>query len=97
MAIWFNNTKARKYLLENKMVYTFRPKSKRVGEIRKLGKETLMYNGFGSKGIVYVDFIKIINDMNELEPYVNMSGFKSIQEWYKEASGNSRYLYLVRF
>jgi len=86
--MWFNIQEARDYLLRNGFVYTLRPKPYRGRSKRKHGKDILMYNGFGKKGEVYFEFIKTIDDPNELEPIVQFSGFKSLDEWLKNAKGN---------
>lgn len=89
MVIWFNVDEARKYLLETGFVYTLRPKKRREGI------EVLSYDGFGKKGMVTVKLIKEIKDIKELSGYVDQSGFKTVEEWLKEAD-KSRFLYEVR-
>lgn len=88
MVIWFNVEKARKFLLENGIVYTLRPK------LRREGKEPLFYGGFGKKGEVLVDFVGEVLDDADLKGYVDKSGFETIEEWRAKAS-ESRYLYRV--
>ena len=88
MVMWFNVEEARNFLLKNLSVYTLRPKTRREG------KEVLSYGGFGKKGVVYVVFVKEINDDSELEEFVTESGFNSVEEWLEKA-GESRYLYYV--
>jgi hypothetical protein len=80
--------KARNYLLRNGYVYTLRPKKRREG------KEVLSYGGFGKKGEVNVKFVKEILDWNELNRYVDKSGFRTVDEWVRKAKG-SRFLYHV--
>jgi hypothetical protein len=89
MVIWFNNEKARKYLLENGDVYTLRPKKRREG------LDVLSYTNFGKKGIVEIKFLGKIEDYCELQDFVEFSGFESIKEW-KRAAGDSRFLYYVK-
>ena len=88
MVIWFNNNIARQFLLNNTFVYTLRPKKRREG------KEPLFWHKFMKRGNVFVKFMKEINNANELIPFVNMSGFNNINDWYKEAK-NSKFLYFV--
>jgi len=88
MTIWFNVKEAREQLLRRGLVYTLRPKRRREG------REVLCYDGLGKKGVVYVEFVKEIDDDGELEEYVDFSGFKSVKEWRAKAK-NSRYLYKV--
>lgn len=89
MVIWFNNEKARLFLLSNRYVFTLRPKE------RKEGVEPLFWDEFKKKGEVSVDFVKYIINSEDLNKYVNGSGFSSIKHWLKEANGN-RFLYYVR-
>jgi len=88
MVIWFNVKETREYLLKNGRVYTLRPK------IRREGKEILSYNGFGKKGLVYVSFVKEIENLRELEEFVEDSGFESVAKWIEKAK-ESRFLYYV--
>lgn len=90
MVIWFNVKEAREYLLSVGRVYTLRPKRRKREECR----EMLSYDGFGKKGVVYVSFVKEIEDDRELEMFVKDSGFKSVEEWRKKAK-DSRFLYYV--
>jgi hypothetical protein len=88
MVMWFNVPEAREYLLQYGEVYTLRPKKRREG------KEVLSYGGFGKKGEVNVKFVKEILDWNELNRYVDKSGFRTVDEWVRKAKGN-RFLYHV--
>jgi reverse gyrase len=88
MVIWFNVKKAREFLLKNGHVYTLRPKKRREGV------EVLSYEGFGKKGVVYVSFVRAIENDEELKEFIGESGFESVKEWRKEA-GESRFLYYV--
>lgn len=90
MVIWFNVKEAREYLLSVGRVYTLRPKRRKREEC----KEVLSYDGFGKKGMVWVSFVKEIEDDRELEEFVEDSGFRSVEEWRKEAK-DSRFLYYV--
>lgn len=90
MVIWFNVREAREYLLSVGRVYTLRPKGRKREECR----EVLSYGGFGKKGMVYVSFVKEIEDDRELEMFVEDSGFESVEEWRKKAKDN-RFLYYV--
>jgi len=89
MVVWFNNPKARAYLLEHGHVYTLRPK-KRVCWIR----DALMWKERRKRAMVEVCFIREINSDFELVNYVSQSGFQTVPEWRK-AAGNSKYLYYV--
>ncbi len=90
MVIWFNNDKARAYLLKNKFVYTLRPK------MRKVGREPLFWKEFKKKGMVEVFFIGSIDFMHEIDLnlFADYSGFSSLEEWKKEAK-DSKFLYKV--
>jgi hypothetical protein len=88
MVMWFNVSESREYLLKHGQVYTLRPKKRREG------KEILSYGGFGKKGEVNVKFVKEILDWNELNRYVDKSGFRTVDEWVRKAKGN-RFLYHV--
>jgi hypothetical protein len=88
LVIWFNVPEAREYLLKHGEVYTLRRKERREG------KEVLMYGGFGKKGEVNVKFVREILDWNELNRYVDKSGFRTVDEWIRKAKG-SRFLYHV--
>lgn len=92
MVIWFNVEKAREFLLKNGFVFTLRPKRRREG------REMLSYGGFGKKGMVNVKFVDwfIGEDRLEenLEQYVEFTGFDNVKEWLEEAK-DSRILYKV--
>ena len=89
MPIWFNITQARKHLLKHGLVYTLRPKQRRVG------KDILCYEGVGKKGNVTISFAgHIINDIVLLK-YVENSGFNSVMAW-RLAAKDSKFLYKVK-
>ena len=92
--MWFNVEEARSFLLRNGFVYTLRPKPYRLRSKRKRGVDVLMYGGFGVKGKVYFEFIKVVRDVEELKPFVKYSGFESLEEWLRRA-GKNRCLYKV--
>ena len=92
MVIFFNNPKARNYLLQHRKVYTLRPhKRKRTGsEIAVVGS----YTNWRPLAKVEVRFIKEIRSPEELKHYVDETGFLNAYEWWREAN-YSRFLYLV--
>lgn len=90
MGIWFNNEKARKFLLEHGCIYTLRP------YLRRQGSKKLYWNKKEDKGIVNVVLVKNIEENSDnLILYLRESGFETIKEWLEEAN-NSKYLYFVR-
>ena len=92
MPIYFNITKARNYLLKNKVVYTLKERKRRY-----LGKSQIRKGSFiifEEIGWGIVSYVKTINNDNELLPYVNQSGFQEVEDWRKKA-GKSKYLYKV--
>jgi hypothetical protein len=88
MVIWFNNDKARGFLLKQGFVYTLRPKKRREGV------EPLFWQKFKKRGTVKVRYIGEIGLADTLLQYVPYSGFGTLDEWLKEAKG-SRHLYRV--
>lgn len=91
--MWFNVPEARTHLLERGFVYTLRPKLRY--NHKKVGTDTLMYDGFGDRGTVEYSLAKFIVKDTELEQYVPWSGFDSLEEWLAKAK-ESRFLYLVQ-
>lgn len=88
--MWFNVKEAREQLLKDRVVYTLRPKRR-----KREGHEILMYNGFGKKGDLDVDFLmEVENDADIPEIAVEMSGFPSMEAWRKAAK-DARFLYRV--
>jgi len=77
-------------------VFTLRPKKGRGRGKRLEGKDVLMFDGFGKKGMVYFWFVKEIPELEvyRLNEYVSDSGFKCVLQWLAEAIPN-RFLYLV--
>ena len=53
------------------------------------------YTDFQSLGKVFIEFIKLIQNKSELEPFVKFSGFETVKKWLKEASNEANHLYLV--
>ena len=101
--IWFNVPEARKQLIENKLVYTLRPKKRREGT------EPLCWDTKGIKGTVSIKLIGafdneeilrefIIDAHNESKiDYVKNSGFENITEWLVHATPEwPLWLYEVR-
>ena len=95
--IFFNSEKARKHLLEKGYVYTLRfPRRTGKGKAIKGNNSNREFLCF-----VYITFIKKIKDPKELEPYVNESGFNSVDEWVNEVKRfhggfYAQYLYKVK-
>lgn len=90
--MFFNVPEAREYLLKKGLVYTLRPK------MRKVGKDTAFYGSFYKKeeiGPIWVDFIKEVKEPGEVQEYVSDSGFGNVEDWWKAAKG-SRFLFKVR-
>lgn len=95
MPISFSVEQVRNYLLENGYVYTFREYDRSRGI-------TWMNAGRNMPKIcdVFVGFVRTINNLEELEPYIIYSSFRSVDEWVhqihkfgiKKIEG---YLYLV--
>lgn len=88
MVMWFNVKEARERLLTKGFVYTMRPKKRRDGH------DILMYNGFGKKGDIYIDFMGEFPNFADLEPALEFSGFLTLDDWHK-AAGDSHFLYRV--
>jgi len=97
--IFFNSKGPREHLLKHGFVYTLRyprreGKAKAVkGSFKRRYVEFLCY--------VYIKFVKKIESPEELESYVENSGFKTVREWVDEVkkyygSFSARYLYRVR-
>ena len=92
--IFFNIPEARDFLLQFGMVYTLRRKRKEdYGQIR-IVQGSYFHNQI--LGIGVISFIKKIERKEELEKYLEYSGFSSIDEWYNKKSPNANYLYLVK-
>ena len=92
MPIYFNVKEARNQLLNNKIVYTLRERKR-----KHLGKSQIRmgsYRDFKSLGKCRVSFVKSITNDSELKPYLNQSGFSSIEDWRYKA-GKSMHLYKV--
>ena len=89
MVIWFNNQKARSFMLKNGFVYTLRPQLRKIS-----GQEVLMYGDLGKKGVVYTMFISELKSDEELRSVCPFSGFSTIEEW-REAAKDSKFLYYV--
>jgi len=94
MVMWFNVPQARNFLLQNGFVYTLRPKPYRLRSKKKRGIDVLMFNRVEKRGEVYFEFIKVVDDPEELKPLVKYSGFKTLEEWLRKA-GENRCLFKV--
>jgi len=55
------------------------------------------YTNFQSLGNVFIEFVKVIEDKSELEPFVKFRGFETIEKWLEKASKEANHLYLVIF
>lgn len=105
MVISFSSEKARKYLLENGRVYTFR-KNRRKNFIKleeKMGK--IKFDAvrpgmidWTNEGRTMPKFSDVLIhevghfDVDGIEPYVKWSGFSSLNEWQHEIRGLNKYL-----
>lgn len=80
MVMSFSSEKARKQLLEYGVVCTFRKnRRKRVG--KDWANEKRGEKAFAD---IYVEEIGEVNPFHDLTPYIEKSGFKSIDEWLRE-------------
>jgi len=89
--IFFNVSEARQQLLSRGIVYTLRPRMRRVGT------DLAVYGSYFEQkriGNVSVSFIKQVNHIDELREYLFASGFKTSEDWWKAAKG-SRFLFRV--
>jgi len=96
--MWFNVKKAREHLFKYGFVYTLRPKKGRGNRKRLEGKDVLMFDTRGKKGMVYFWFVKEIPELEvyRLHEFLVDSGFGCVMEWLGHASfGFNRFLYLV--
>lgn len=96
LVMWFNVNKAREYLFKYGFVYSLRPKKGRGKENRLEGKDVLMFDTRGKKGMVYFWFVKEIQDINayKLNEFLADSGFDCVLQWLAKAMPN-KFLYLV--
>ena len=83
--IFFNVPEARMHLLKCGEVFTLREKRKEDGLYAARAGN---YYNFEPIGIVLVRYIKLIREPGELEPYVEGSGFLSVEDWLKKARGS---------
>ena len=84
--IFLNSEKVRKHLFEKGYVYVLRM-------WRKIGKAKAYVGNPKNKDFlcyVYVEFVKKVENPRELEPYVNESGFNSIDEWIQNVKKSYR-------
>lgn len=77
--IFFNVEAARNCLLENHVVFTLRGKRRR--EDKDIAVKGSWYK-HKRLGHVRVQFVTEIRNSVELEPYVDLSGFNTTQEWF---------------
>ena len=75
--IYFNVPEVRKYLKDHGQVYTVRRK-RRTGIT--MAREGSYYN-FRGIGEVRIEHQKTITKQSQLEPFVEGSGFQSVEEW----------------
>lgn len=90
--MFFNVPEAREHLISQGFVYTLRPK------MRKTGHDAAVYGSYFRQqriGDVWVDFIKEVEDIDEVREYLPGSGFKRVEDWWQAAKG-SRFLFKVR-
>lgn len=89
MVIWFNVEKARKYLEEHELIYTFRTRRKQFGKTLAVYTDSVC----GKTSIFDVNVQKVdeshTSDSNHdhrsiLSKYVEHSGFETIDEWLEE-------------
>ena len=85
--IIFSSQKAREFLLSNRFVWTFRVKDRTVGK-------TWMTDKRGGKKIadVYVSFAGTVEDLEQLDRYVEHSGCEDWSSWLEEIERVNGYL-----
>jgi len=77
MVMSFQNQQVLNFLLARGVVYTFRVKKR-----KHLGKDWInAKRGLPKIANVNVHFVKDVKVMRDLEPYIENSGFGSLQEW----------------
>ena len=90
--MFFNVPEAREHLISKGWVYTLRRE-------RKTGRDTAFYGTLFKKeriSPVWVEFVKKIRDMTELEPYLYGSGFDKVEKWWSARAEGADFLYYVR-
>ena len=90
--IFFNVKQARDQLINSMKVYTLR------SEFRATGKTLAVVGSYAKHKPIYevnVGRVRNITVPEDLLPYLDYSGFDSVEEWLDEASGGARTLYLV--
>ena len=90
--IFFNRTEARDQLMNHGRVYTIRKKRKSVGVT--MARQGNLFH-FTELAKVNVEFVKKVENHQELSPYVGESGFKTIDEWANAAQPGADHLYKV--
>jgi len=90
--IWFNVPQAFQFLIREGRVYTLRHKIKKEGEHALMSSLALYGPSTGYR--VRVEFVKRINQTEDLIPFLPKSGFKHLEDWLKEAKG-APFLHLV--
>lgn len=90
--IFFNVKEARNQLINSMKVYTLR------SSFRAIGKTLAVTGTLSNQRAIYevnVQRIMNITCAEELEPYLDYSGFDNVHEWLGAAAPSARTLYLV--
>lgn len=90
--IFFNVPQARNQLINAMKVYTLRSSFRATGKTLAV---TGSYTKFKPIYDVTVKKVKDIETPEELEPYLDYSGFDSVGEWFEAAKLGSKTLYVV--
>lgn len=90
--IFFNVSEAREQLMTKGLVYTLRATSRTVGRTKAV---TGGHYNNTPLCTVEVEKVMVVVSPEELHPYVEQSGFKSVEEWISKAGSSARHLYKV--
>jgi hypothetical protein len=94
MVIFFNVEEPRRHLLAKGSVYTCRRAKRRQGGFMDARHGSL--HSFERLGRVYVDFVMVVREKNDLTSFVYNSGFKTVDDWVASIDGEfPAYLYYV--
>ena len=101
MVIWFNSERALKHLLENKRVYSIRKQRKQFG-VTTLNHNKKLMGTVRVSPVLEMNVTTIENLIQQLDQYVNESGFEDSNQWINEIKKLNRnwhipsYLILIR-
>lgn len=91
--MFFNVPEARTQLVDKGIVCTLSKKRLAVG--KDIAVYPFLYYNHKTLCEIYIVFIKEISSPEELLPYLEESGFKSVEGWLDNAEEGSKYLYRV--